>query len=105
MVRVLLDSNIYNILEVEEFTRNRIAELISNGNIEVVALPVIVDELRESAFGDVPNFFPITRITKTVFVVGIAVVGLARVGKGKIFDAHRGDSKKTKDAIVSDTRR
>lgn len=103
MVRVLLDSNIYNCVEAENTTRIRIAEMIASGTIEVVASPVIVNELRDSPFGDVPDFFPVKRITEAVFVVGIAVVGLARVGDGKIFNAHRGESTKTKDAIIADT--
>ena len=103
MVRVLLDGNIYNHLEVDKAARIRIAEMIAGGAIDVVASPIIVDELRESPFKGVPDFFPVTRITEAVFVVGIAVVGLARVGDGKIFNAHRGKSKKTKDAIIADT--
>ena len=103
MIRILLDSNIYNCLEADEATRIRILEMITNETIEIVVSPVIVDELRESPFRDVPNFFPITRITESVFVVGIARVGLARVGKGQTFNAHRGESKKSKDAIIADT--
>lgn len=103
MIRVLLDTNIYDKLAVDRATINTIAEKIAQGVLEVVVSPIIMGELKESHFQGMPTFFPVTNIPEGVAVVGYAIVGLARPSEGVVYNAHRGDSKKAKDAIIAET--
>lgn len=103
MVRVVFDSNIYDKLAADPETIGTIAEKIATGTLVVMVSPIIVDELRESQFGGVPQFFPIQQITEAIAVAGYAIAGLARPSDGVMYEAHRGTSKKSKDAIVAET--
>lgn len=103
MIRVLLDTNIYDRLAADQAITSAIAEKIADGTLEVVVSPIIVGELKESQFQGVPGFFPITHITEAVAIVGYAIVGLARPSDGVMYNAHRGDSRKAKDAIIAET--
>jgi hypothetical protein len=71
--------------------------------LEVVVSPIIVGELKESHFQGIPKFFPITCITEAVAIADYAIAGLARTSNGDIYNSHRSDSKKSKDAIIAET--
>lgn len=103
MTRVLLDGNIYDKLKADETTRRLIYEKIVAGILVVIASPIVVDELNESPFNGLPDFFPVKQITEAIAVAGYARAGLARVSNGEVYDAHRGTSKKSKDAIIAET--
>jgi hypothetical protein len=51
----------------------------------------------------VPEFFPVQLEPEAVFVLGHAALGMARLGSGEVFEAHRGESNKTRDAIIAES--
>lgn len=99
----MFDSHIYDSLAADPETRLGVARKIALGHFQVVASPIVVDELNDSPFKRAPDFFPVVHVTEAVAVVGYARVGLARLGIGKVYEAHRGQSQKSKDAIIAET--
>lgn len=100
---LLFDGNIYNRLDADGKTRERLAWHIAQGGIRVIATPVVVDELSNSPFGGLPDWFPIEVEVESVIVWGHWRWGMARWGKGAVYTQHRGDSKKIPDAIIADS--
>jgi predicted nucleic acid-binding protein len=100
---LLLDVNIYNKLEADPGARATLAHAINAGLARVIATPIVVDELRESPFGGLPNWFPIKLEVENVAVVGYWRIGMARLGDGGVYTAHRGQSNKIPDAIIADS--
>jgi|SRR5450756_1453993 len=103
MITALLDGNVYNKLRDDPDARAWAAECVSRGVLQVVATPVVLDELRASPFAGLPDFFPVAKEPEAVFVLGMARLGMARLGTGEVFTAHRGESAKTKDAIIAES--
>ena len=103
MTRVLLDTMIYDKLATDHTTRQLVSKKISSRAIAVVVSPIVLFELKDSSFEGVPDFFPVDIIAEAVTIAGHAVPGLVRPGDGKVFAAHLGKSKKSKDAIIADT--
>lgn len=103
MSRVLLDSNIYDKLEHDEEARKKLAAAVDHCQIKVIATPVVADEMRQSPFCGFPDFFPISIEAEAVAVIGHACLGMARLGPGDVYTAHRGSSNNTKDAIIADS--
>jgi hypothetical protein len=101
MAKVLLDGNVYDKLSQDEEARERLAQLIKRGQIEVIATPVVVDELTKSPFRGLPPWFPISKQPEAVTVLGYARLGAARLSSGKVYRRHRGESKKIPDAIIA----
>jgi hypothetical protein len=50
----------------------------------VIARPVLISELEASPFRGLPNWFPIETQPESVFVLGHARLGMARLGDGEI---------------------
>ena len=103
MTKVLLDGNIYDRLRDDTEARNRLALGVEAGQVRVIATPVVAGELAESPFGGIPTFFPVSVEPEAVAVCGYARFGMARMGSGETYSAHRGQSKKIKDAILADS--
>lgn len=103
MDKAIFDTNIYDKLICDEQTCNAISELIVHNLLRVEVPRTIEDELIESPHQCVPNLFPIERISDSVVIVGHSKLGFARLGDGKFYAAHRGESQKFKDAIIADT--
>ena len=102
-MNILFDGNIYDRLEADESTRKRLASLVSQGQVRVIATPKIVDELDKSPFGGVPNWFPVDTEPEAVFVIDHARIGMARLGPGNVYESHRGTSNKVADAVIADS--
>jgi hypothetical protein len=100
---VLLDCHIYDKLEIDRETCGAVRDLVDRGVIRIIATPMVVAEMQQSRFRGLPDWFPVAVEPESVTVVGYAVVGMTRVGDGQVFTAHRGDSKKTPDAIIADS--
>jgi hypothetical protein len=100
MIAVLFDSNIYDRLAKDVATRERINALVLSGSMCVIVSRTVAEELRQSPFQGVPDFFPIKHVGNTVGDVKMAVND--SIGSGEVFNAHRGISKKTGDAYVAD---
>ena len=103
MKTVLLDCNIYDQLEADETTRKRLASLVLQGKVRVIATPKVIDELRASPFEGVPDWFPIDTEPEAVFVLDHAYLDMARLGSGNVYERHRGDSNNIADAIIADS--
>ncbi len=103
MICVLLDSNIYDKLAVDPEMIAIMNKKIAEGRLIVIVSPIIMDELKKSKFGGVPDFFPFTSIPEAVAAADYARADKARVGDGFTYEAHRGDSNKAKDAIIAET--
>ena len=103
MTTLLLDGNIYNKLRDDLEARTALADRVQAGEVRVFATPIVIDELNESPFRGIPNCFHVDLEPESVVVLGYARFGMARLGNGEVFAAHRGASKKTKDAIMADS--
>jgi hypothetical protein len=103
MTNIILDTNIYDRLEHKADLREVIADLIDRKRIVVLVSPTIRDELTDSHFGGVPEWFPIQEIPESVFIIGYTRWGEGRLGDGSMYQAHKGVSKKIKDAAIADT--
>lgn len=105
MVTLHLDGNVYNRLAADEPVRERLALLITTGRARVIATPIVADELSKSPFGGFPNWFAVQVEPEAVAVLGYARYGMARLGGGETYLAHRGssrsDSNNTRDAIIA----
>ena len=103
VTKIIFDSNIYDKISVDEEVMLRISALSSSNSIRVIATPKIVDELRESPFGGLPDWFPIHPEPENVAVCGHARSGMARLGEGRVYTEHRGESSNIADAIIADS--
>ena len=100
---VLLDTNVYDLLAADAVTRGSVAVAVSSGQILVIATPKVVDELSDSPFEGLPKWFPIETVVESVAVLGHWRLGLAALGEGEVYTAHRGRSRKVADAIIADS--
>ncbi len=102
MLRVVLDSNIWNELEKDPNVRRRIQRMCRDGDLQVVIPHTLLHELRDSPWCGVPDWFPTEQAADCVCVVGHSRVGAGRVGDGQVYSAHKGGSKQVADAVLAD---
>lgn len=100
-MKIILDGNIYNILEKDTSIRIKCRKLIENGSMTVIVTRTIYEELMPSKFKGVPDFFPVEYEGNTVARCGIMCAG-DRLGNGEVFDEHLGQSRKVEDALIAD---
>src|SRR5712692_77168 len=103
MADVLLDTNIYHRLRDDAEPRNRLARLVAQGYVRVIATPKVVDELGAGPFAGLPTWFPIVTPPESVAVLDHWRLGQALLGAGEVYTAHRGGSEKAADAIIADS--
>jgi hypothetical protein len=105
MKTVLLDGNIYNKLEHDLCSRERIVRLSESKAIRVIATPKVKDELEHegSPFHGIPNWFPVHLETESVLGLDHGHTDMADLGEGEVYKEHRGTSKQFADAIIADT--
>ncbi len=103
MNTVLLDGNVYDKLQVDAETRATLRALVDCGLIRVIATPMVLDELRRSPFGGIPDWLPVAVVAENVTVLGYATLGMTKLGDGEVYAEHRGESKKVPDAIIADS--
>lgn len=97
----LLDGMIYNLLGAEIQVRQQILALTRTNRIEIIASPVVVQELALSPFRGLPDWFPIAVVPEGIAISGLARSGMARSSTGQIYKAHLGQSKKSHDAVLA----
>ena len=103
-MRVLvLDTNIWDLLEVDDFARSRIDELTRAGKLEVLVPAVVRRELLLSRFEGVPQWFSTRVVADSVFILGETPLGEGALGDGVTYAEHLGASEKRADAIIVDT--
>jgi hypothetical protein len=103
---VFLDGNIYDRLAADHQTRERLVVLVANGDVRVIATPVVADEVTAGPLRSLPDWFPIDLRNEAVAVLGYAKLGMAQLGEGEMYQAHRGESltsSNTRDAIIAES--
>lgn len=99
--RFFLDGMIYNLLEDEPDVRARVKALVDAGEIQIVASPVLVTELRRSPFSGIPTWFKVIVEPEGIAISGLARSGMARSSAGVMYKNHFGASNKGFDAIIA----
>ena len=102
MLRIVLDSNLWDRLASDEIARIRLRELIEASAVTVLVPDTLLQELARSPFGGIPNWFPVVMAPDSVFVADFSRVDFARCGGGVVFSAHRGTSNKIPDGVLAD---
>lgn len=100
-MKIILDTNIYDFLAVDDATCALVRAMVETGELAVIVTPTIAEELLASPFEGIPNFFKIEYEGGTVSRCGIMCTG-DRLGGGEVFDAHLGKSKNIHDALIAD---
>jgi hypothetical protein len=100
VMKVLLDSNIYDKLSVDPEACARIEKLIHSGDLQILVSPTVYDELSRSPFNGIPSFFPVNYVGESVLVAGGRVGD--RCGTGYVLKKHLGKSRKIRDAFIAD---
>lgn len=100
MIKVLLDTNIYDRIYHDAACQKIVQELIQSKDLELLVSPKILAELRLSPFKGVPRLFPVTYVGESVAVAGGQVGD--RCGKGDVLKKHLGTSRKLNDAFIAD---
>lgn len=103
MKTIILDGNIYNLIDNDGATKKLIHRMIESEKIEVAVPRIVLEELKSSPFKGVPDFFPIKNISDGVAVAGLAIADAVIVGDGNTYSSHLGTSKKSKDAVLAET--
>lgn len=100
-MNVVLDTNIYDVLRDNPKCRKLIRTLIAAGLLKVIVARTVIEELFQSPFGGIPDFFTTSYEPNTVSIAGIMKAG-DRLGNGDVYRTHLGNSKKVKDALIAD---
>lgn len=93
----------YDKLQVNDESRTTLRGLVDRGLARVIATPMVLEELRRSPFGGIPNWFAVAVEAENVTVLGYAKLGMTKLGNGEVYGEHRGESKKIPDAIIADS--
>ena len=102
VTKVVLDCNVWDCLAADQAARERVRVLCESGCVDVLVPDTLLQELRRSPFNGVPDWFPTTRTSDSVFVLDHSRLGSARLGNGETYTAHRGRSKSVRDSIIVD---
>lgn len=102
MIRAVLDANIWDKLAADEQARERIRSLCEALQLGIVMPDTLLQQLEQSPFGGVPDWFPTDVIADSVFVLDHSRLDFARLGEGDVFTAHRGTSQQISDAVIVD---
>lgn len=105
MKTVLLEGNIYNKLEHDLCTRERILRLSESNAIRVIVTPKVKDELEHegSPFHGIPDWFPVHLENEAVVIFDHAHLDQADLGEGEVCSEHLGTSKQVSDAMIADS--
>lgn len=103
MKKIVLDSNIFDLIDTNDGVKTQISNLVSVGKIKILVSANVARELADSPYKGIPNWFPTERIADSVFVLNHTPLGEGRLGSGEVFHQHRGESNKIDDAVIADT--
>jgi len=76
-------------------------DLVAQRKLIIKAPFTLIRELESSPFKGIPEWLTVEADADTLCMVGYSEVG-ARLGNGKVFEAHKGNSTKIKDSIIVD---
>ena len=100
-MKFILDTNIYDKLATNLDIQAEIKDLIDNGFLKIIVTRTVAEKTLKSPFQGIPKFFPIEYKGNTVSRSGLMCAGDS-LGSGEVFNKHKGESKKTKDALIAD---
>jgi hypothetical protein len=100
--RIVLDCNIWDELDRDAPARHRTRQLCENGDVVVLVPATLRDQLTDSPFRGIPDWFPTVDLPDSVFVIGHSGIGCARLGSGKTYTSHKGASQQVSDAVIVD---
>ncbi|WP_010093040.1 hypothetical protein [Burkholderia ubonensis] len=100
MIKIILDSNIYDLLEQDAESVELLQNLIRQEAVKILMPRQVVTELRARPAG-LPELFPIEFIGHAVARAGVMCAG-DYLGSGMDFDKHKGASNKKADAFIVD---
>ncbi|MFP3703392.1 hypothetical protein SB783_05265 [Paraburkholderia sp. SIMBA_009] len=100
MRKIVFDSNIYDLLEEDQETTSLVRRTILAGSISVLMPRQVAQELRRRPNG-LPDLFPVVHTGHAVARAGLMRAG-DFLGRGKVFDKHKGNSTKDADAFIVD---
>lgn len=103
MTKLVLDTNIWNKLDLDAEARERMRHLCESGKLEIIVPDTVEQELAGSPFRGIRDWFPVSDIPDSVFILDHSRLDHARLGEGKMFTAHRGKKKRVKDSVIVDT--
>lgn len=100
-MKVVLDTNIYDKLAIDEESCQVVVDAIKAGFLKIIVTRTVAEELYKSPFKGIPDFFDTVYEPNTVAIAGIMESG-DRLGSGDIYYEHKGESKKENDAFIVD---
>ncbi len=103
MNKIVFDSNIYDKLNNRPNLQEKIRQLINENKLTILVPSTINRELKNSPFKGVPNWFKTERAGDSVFILDHSLLDIDRLGNGDIYNSHKGNSLKLRDAIIADT--
>ena len=101
-MKIVLDTNIYDQLDNDPDCLSDLIHLIEHQDWIVLAPATLVDELKESPFGGIPDWLTVNEELDSVFILGHTKLGAGRLGEGSTYSQHKGESKQIKDAVIVD---
>jgi hypothetical protein len=101
MDKILLDSNIWNVLADDEAARARIVGLVAAGSMRVLVPDTLDREMQNSPWKGIPDWFPTEKVSDAPFVLGHSRLGRARFGSEATYSRHKGQSRKISDAVLA----
>ncbi len=99
-MKVIFDCNIYDRLAADVALTVRIRQLVARSSLSVLVTRTLWSEIVKSPHEDLAKSLPVTHIGESVALAGGRVGD--RVGSGRLYVAHRGNSKQFNDALIAD---
>jgi hypothetical protein len=100
MIKVVFDSNIYDLLEKDPDTTALVRRATQDGRISILMPRQVAEELSRRPTG-LPDLFPVVLIGHAVARAGVMRAG-DYLGAAEVFDKHKGTSTKDADAFIVD---
>ncbi|WP_373032962.1 hypothetical protein [Sulfurovum sp.] len=101
-MKIVLDCNIYDILAQDSECLTLLTSLIEKEDWKVLIPITLLDELKDSPFKGIPDWIQAEEHLDLVAVYGHTKYGEGCYGDGNIYECHKGNSIKIKDAIIVD---
>jgi hypothetical protein len=96
MKKIIFDTNCFDQIAKTPDMVRKIRTCIESKKIQVI------DELSDSPFKEVPDWFPVLKLPESVFLLDYAYMDEDKLGAGKVYEQHKGISNQFKDALIAD---
>lgn len=102
MKKIIFDTNCFDQIAKTPNIVAVIRTCIEKKKIQVIVTRTIIDELNDSPFKGVPDWFPVLKLPESVFLLDYSLMDEDRPGEGKVYERHKGRSNQFKDALIAD---